>query len=305
MERLRWHVIPQKGSAYIAVNIPDFTLNTFVDDTLAFHTRVCCGRTADPSKASWRKKPNGLILAAKSETPLLYSKINYIVLNPEWNIPYDIIKNEYYQKLCKSNTAVVNREHLYIKDSRTGAYVKPETIDWTQVSRQNIPYRLYQTSGRYNALGQVKFSFPNPESVYLHDTNNKGAFKRSVRALSHGCVRVENPFELAEVLYDYNSFDTIRKEQISIIMGNEPTTKKGEKYLEKLQEQDSIRYEKLSEYDKQFYRKLMPTSIHLKKQMPLYIEYFTCFVDDRDRMQYRNDIYYKDDNILLFTGIVQ
>ena len=303
MERLRWHVTPAKGKTHIAVNIPDFTLCTFVEDTVAFKTRICCGRTADPAKASWRKKPNGLILAAKSESPLLHSNINYIVLNPEWNIPYDIIKNEYYYKLCKSNTAVVNREHLYIKDARNGQYVKPETIDWTKVSRQNIPYRLYQTSGRYNALGQIKFSFPNSESVYLHDTNNKGAFKRRVRALSHGCIRVENPFELAEVIYDLNEFDTVRKEQISIIMGGEPTTEKGEKYLEKLEEQDSIRYEKLSEYDKQFYRKLMPTTIHLKKQMPLYIEYYTCFLDEKDRMQYRNDIYYKDDNILIYTGM--
>ena len=303
MERLRWHVTPAKGRTFIAVNIPDFTLCTFVEDTVAFKTRICCGRTANPAKASWRKKSNGLILAAKSESPLLHSNINYIVLNPEWNIPYDIIKNEYYYKLCKSNTAVVNKEHLYIKDSRNGQYVKPETIDWTKVNRQNIPYRLYQTSGRYNALGQIKFSFPNTESVYLHDTNNKGAFKRRVRALSHGCIRVENPFELAEVIYNYNDFDTIRKEQINIIMGGEPTTEKGEKYLEKLEEQDSIRYEKLSEYDKQFYRKLMPTSIHLKKQMPLYIEYFTCFLDDKDRMQYREDIYYKDDNILIFTGM--
>ncbi|MBR4136155.1 MAG: L,D-transpeptidase family protein [Bacteroidales bacterium] len=303
MERLRWHVTPAKDKTFIAVNIPDFTLCTFVEDTVAFRTRICCGRTANPANASWRKKSNGLILAAKSESPLLYSKINYIVLNPEWSIPYDIIKNEYYYKLCKSNTAVVNKEHLYIKDARNGQYVKPETIDWNKVNKQNIPYRLYQTSGRYNALGQIKFSFPNTESVYLHDTNNKGAFKRRVRALSHGCIRVENPFELAEVIYDLNEFDTIRKEQIDIIMGKEPTTEKGEKYLEKLEEQDSIRYEKLSDYDKQFYRKLMPTSIHLKKQMPLYIEYYTCFLDDKGRMQYRNDIYYKDGNILIYTGM--
>ncbi|MCR4964441.1 MAG: L,D-transpeptidase family protein [Bacteroidales bacterium] len=303
MERLRWHVTPAKDKTYIAVNIPDFTLCTFVEDTVAFRTRICCGKTANPAKSKWRNKENGLILAAKSESPLLYSKINYIVLNPEWNIPYDIIKNEYYYKLCKSNTAVVNKEHLYIKDSRNGQYVKPETIDWKQVNRQNIPYRLHQKAGRFNALGQIKFNFPNNESVYLHDTNNKGAFKRRVRALSHGCIRVENPFQLAEIMYKYNEFDTVRKEQISIIMGNEPTTEKGEKYLKKLQEKDSIRYEELSDYDKQFYRELMPTSIHLKKQMPLYIEYYTCFLDEKGRMQYRNDIYYKDNNILIYTGM--
>ncbi len=298
MERLRWHVTPEKGDTYIAVNIPDFTLQTFVADTLAFRTRICCGRTQNPANAPGRVR-NGLVKAYKAESPLLYSRIHRLVLNPEWNIPYDIIKNEYYHKLCKNNTACINRERLYIKDARTGQYVKPDSIDWNKVNRGNIPYRLRQTSGRHNALGLVKFDFPNNESVYLHDTNNKGAFKRRVRALSHGCIRVENPMDLAAVLYEINGFDEKRLEEISIILGHDPTTEDGEKYLEKKQEKEEEYYESLSDYDKQFYRALRPTSIELKKKMPLYIEYFTCFTDDNGDVQYREDVYYKDGNILV------
>ena len=297
MERLRWHVDPEKDRTYIAVNIPDFTLKAIVEDTVAFKTRICCGRTQDPAKNPARTK-RGLVSAYKSESPLLFSRINRIVLNPEWRIPYDIIKNEYYYKLCKNNTAVVNREKLYIIDSRTGGYVTPDSIDWTKVNPGNIPYRLRQTSGRHNALGRIKFDFPNTESVYLHDTNNKGAFKRRVRALSHGCIRVENPMDLAAVLYAINDFDEKRLEEISIILGEDPTTEEGEQYLEKKIEKEQEYYDKLSDREKQFYRELRPTTIQLKKTMPLYIEYFTCFTGDDGSIQYREDIYYKDGNIM-------
>lgn len=297
MERLRWKIATPKEHTYIAVNVPDFTLTTYVEDTIAFHTRICCGKTQNP-KADPSRTRNGLTKAFKSETPLLHSNIGRLVLNPEWNVPYGIIKDEYYYKLCKSNTACINRERMYIKDVRTGKQVEPSTIDWNKVSPNNIPYRLVQSSGRYNALGQIKFDFPNPESVYLHDTNNKGAFKRRVRALSHGCVRVENPFDLAKVIYDLNGYDTLQQEQYSIIVGNEPVTEKGLEYAEKRAEKEQEYYENLSDYGKQFYRAIRPTSVSLKKKMPLYIEYFTCFADKDGQIQYREDIYYKDPNII-------
>lgn len=297
MERLRWKTKHAKGESYIAVNIPDFTLQTFVDNKRVFKTKICCGKTQNPKNNPARVR-NGITRAHKAETPLLHSEIRRIVLNPEWNIPYDIVKNEYYPKLCKSNTAVINREHLLIKDTRTGKYVAPETIDWTKVNRNNIPYRLFQSSGRYNALGQVKFDFANTESVYLHDTNNKGAFKRRVRTLSHGCVRVENPMELAHILYEYNNYDEWEIERLGILVGEKPQTKKGEKYLEKMEEKEQEYYEKLPDSEKPFYRKLRPSSVMLKNKMPLFIEYYTCFIGDNGQIHYREDVYYKDDNIL-------
>ena len=299
LERLRWKSTHQKSddTMYIAVNIPDYTVCVVQRDSLVMRNRICCGKTQNPENVPARHK-NGLIVPFKAETPLMFSKIRTVVLNPEWNIPYDIIKNEYYQKLVRSNTAVVNREHLYIRDARNGRYVVPDSINWSKVNRNNIPYRLHQTSGRYNALGLYKFVFANSESVYLHDTNNKGAFKRRKRALSHGCVRVENPADVAEWIYAVNNFDTNYIEQLHIISGAEPTTEKGEKFLEEMHEKDSIYYASLNDYDRQFYRKLRPSSIALKKSIPLFIEYYTCFVGDDGRVHYRDDVYYKDANIL-------
>ncbi len=299
LERLRWQKKHRKSddTLHIAVNIPDYTLCVVQKDSVVMRNRICCGKTQNPENVPARHK-DGIITPFKAETPLMYSKIRTLVLNPEWNIPYDIIKNEYYHKLVRSNTAVVNREHLYIRDSRTGKYVVPDSINWSKVSQGNIPYRLHQTSGRYNALGLYKFVFANSESVYLHDTNNKGAFKRRKRALSHGCVRVQYPDSVAEWIYTVNGFDTIYTEQLHIISGAEPTTEKGEEFVEKLHEKDSIYYENLSDWEKQFYRELRPTSVALRKSIPLFIEYYTCFVGDDGTVQYRDDVYYKDGNIL-------
>lgn len=303
MERLRWKFKHNKtdDTIYIRVNIPDFKYYVYQNDSLKIEKNICCGRTQNPKGRKERYK-NGIVVPYKAETPLIFSYIYSLTLNPEWNIPYDIIKNEYYPKLVKSNTACINKEHIYIKDSRTGEYVFPETIDWSKVPRSNIPYRLHQTSGKYNALGSVKFTFSNTESVYLHDTNNKSAFKRRNRALSHGCVRVENPLDLAEWMYEVNRFDTNYIERLHIILGDEPKTKKGEKYLEEREEKELEYYENLSDYDKQFYRKLRPTTIPLKKKIPLFIEYRTCYTDERGNIQYRDDVYYKDDNIWLLQN---
>ena len=299
LERLRWKKVHRKSddTLHIAVNIPEYMLSVVQKDSVVMRNRICCGRTQNPENVPIRHK-NGLIIPFKAETPLMYSKIRTLILNPEWNIPYDIIKNEYYHKLVKSNTAVVNREHLYIRDGRNGQYVIPDSINWSKVNRGNIPYRLHQTSGRYNALGLYKFVFANSESVYLHDTNNKGAFKRRKRALSHGCVRVQHPDSVAEWIYTVNGFDTIYTEQLHILVGAEPTTEKGEEFLEKKHEKDSIYYENLSDWDKLFYRELRPTSVALKKSIPLFIEYYTCFVGADGTVQYRDDVYYKDGNIL-------
>lgn len=298
MERLRWKKRHNKSddTVYICVNIPDYQYIAVQNDSIILKNRICCGKTQNPKGIESRYK-NGIIVPFKAETPLLFSYISSITLNPEWKIPYDIIKNEYYPKLTRSNTACINREHIYIKDVRNGRYVVPDSINWNKVSRDNIPYRLYQTSGKYNALGQVKFVFANSESVYLHDTNNKGAFKRRRRALSHGCVRVENPFDLAEWIYIVNKFDTNYIEQLHIISGEEPKTEKGEEFLEERTEKELEYYESLSDYEKAFYHELRPTGVALKKRIPLFIEYYTCFVDENGEIQYREDIYYKDSNI--------
>lgn len=297
MDRLRWRTANKKGERYIAVNVPDFTLEAWNADTFALKSRICCGKYKAHEKPIETYKKNGILPPCESETPMLYSEINYVVLNPEWKIPPKIIKDEYYSKMVKNSTRVINREKLFIIDGRTHKRVIPETIVWNKVNPKNNPYQLIQSSGTHNALGLIKFNFPNGESVYLHDTNNKGAFKRRNRALSHGCVRVEQPMELATLLFQMNDYDEDDMEQVMIILGEEPVSEEGEEFLEKRLEAEQKYYESL-EADTIFYRPLRPTNKMLKKKMPLFLEYYTCFTDETGAVQYRPDIYYKEENML-------
>lgn len=288
LERRRWHVLPQKEHDYIAVNLADQSLRAVSADTTALRMRICCGKS--------KKTDNGV--AAKSESPMLYSYINYVVLNPEWRVPVSILQDEYYWKFLKNCAGTMAKEHLHLIDLKTNKEVDATAIDWKKVPRKNIPYRLIQSSGVYNSLGKIKFNIPNSESVYLHDTNNKSAFKRRKRTLSHGCVRVEKPVELALLLFEMNDYDSLAIERALIILGNEPTTEEGEEFLKEREEKEAEYYEKLSDEDKVYYRALRPTSIILKKKMPVYIEYFTCFRSESGEMQFRDDIYFKEAAIL-------
>lgn len=297
MDRLRWRTANKKGASYIAVNVPDFTLEAWNADTFALKSRICCGKYKAYEKPVDTYKKNGILPPRESETPMLYGEINYVVLNPEWKIPPKIIKDEYYAKMVKNSARVINREKLFIVDGRTHKRVIPETILWNKVNPKNNPYQLIQSSGTHNALGLIKFNFPNGESVYLHDTNNKGAFKRRNRALSHGCVRVEQPLELATLLFQMNDYDEEEMEQVMIILGEEPVSEEGEEFLEKRLEAEQKYYESLGA-DTIFYRPLRPTNKMLKKKMPVFFEYYTCFTDETGTVQYRPDIYYKEENML-------
>ena len=297
LERCRWQTKYKKGSDFVAVNIPDFMLEARCADTIALRSRICCGkyRRSNPEDSCL---VNGFLPAVGSESPLLYSPIRSIVLNPEWNMPYSIIKNEYYYKMVRNAAGVVQRERLYIVDNRTGKQVKPESINWKKVSQKNIPYRLIQKSGKNNALGLYKFNIQNDQSVYLHSTNNMGAFRHRVRAFSHGCIRVEQSAELAELIFKMNDYDTNRLEQIAIIVGEEPWTEQGIKYQEKKIEKEEKYRQSLSAEEAIFYRPLRPTTLVVSKPMPVFIEYYTAFVGLSGEVQYRDDVYHKDRNIL-------
>ncbi|MBO4645660.1 MAG: L,D-transpeptidase family protein [Bacteroidales bacterium] len=297
LERLRWKTKRKKGSDFVAVNIPDFTLEARSADTLALRMKIVCGKYNRKSNSD-SLRVNGILKALKTETPLLYSEINYIALNPEWKIPYSIIKDEYYYKMVRNNMGVVKKEKLFVVDSRTKKEVLPETINWKKVSPKNIPYQLIQSSGPHNALGRVKFNINNTESVYLHDTNNKGAFSHRRRAFSHGCVRVQQPFELTELLLMMNDYDSTRLEQVMIILGNEPVSEDGEKFLEEYTQKEEEYFKNLAPEDTVFYRPLRPTNVHLKKVMPVFIEYYTCFIGPNGNVHYRPDVYEKERNIL-------
>ncbi|MBP1673157.1 MAG: hypothetical protein H6Q25_972 [Bacteroidetes bacterium] len=296
LERLRWKT-DKPATNYIAINIPDFTLRTFMSDTCAVVLKICCGQTHTKSQREKLTFVNGVCPSGKWETPLLKSRIYNLVLNPEWNIPYSILKEEYFPKLKKDKQAIISKEKLMVYNSRRER-VEPGSIDWNQYTPKNIPFVLVQSSGKHNALGVIKFDFPNPESVYVHDTPNKGAFNRKNRAISHGCCRVENPLQLAQIVWQYNELTEEEIEKLMIVIGVTPVTEMGILYSDTLKLKEELFYQKLTENEKKWYRPLRPSRYNLKKSIPLYIEYFTCFLNEKDSVQYCNDVYYKDQGIL-------
>jgi murein L,D-transpeptidase YcbB/YkuD len=175
MERWRWE--PEDyGKFYVWVNLPEFRLAIMDGDEPYYTTRVVIG-------------------TPKNQTPVFFDEIEHIVVNPYWNVPYSIASGEIAPRLVSNPgyLASQNMELLY-----GGKVINAASVDWTTTSIRNFSIR--QRPGPGNALGQVKFLFPNQHDVYLHDTPSKSLFQRSFRAYSHGCVRVQNPFEFAEAL---------------------------------------------------------------------------------------------------------
>lgn len=175
MERWRWE--PDVfGDFQVTVNIPEFRLWIMNKDEVHYTTRVVVG-------------------TPKHQTPVFNDEIEHIVVNPYWNVPASIAQNEIRPNLLANPgyLASQNMEMLY-----GGKVVNASSIDWSQANIRS--FHIRQRPGERNALGRVKFLFPNQHDVYLHDTPSKSLFARSYRAYSHGCVRVENPMDFADAL---------------------------------------------------------------------------------------------------------
>src|SRR5215510_5332729 len=217
MERWRW--LPRDlGKVYVMVNIPDYMLRVMKDGHLHWSTRIVVG------------KPN-------LQTPLLSAQMKYITVNPTWNVPPSIINNEYLPALAQDPT-VLDRMGLKLVNNRDGTV------------------HIYQPPGDGNALGRVRFNFPNRFLVYQHDTPDKHLFAHDTRAYSHGCMRVQDPPKYAEVLLNLvRPTEGWTAERIKKMYGS-------------------------SEVDIQF-----PTFV------PVNLTYQTAFVDDEGKLQIRRDIY--------------
>lgn len=298
LERARWKVLPAKGPDCIVVNVPDFTLKAARNGQIVANMRICCGKTLARKDSVAARTDGGIIQSYKAETPMIYGEIDQVVLNPEWFVPESITKDEYYKKLCSNAKALLSKEHFYVYSRKTGKQVLADTIEWKKINRNRIPYMLIQSSGRHNSLGRIKLNFPNTEYVYLHDTPSKGAFNKRNRAVSHGCVRVENPVDLAMVVFDYNEYDDEQLEQVRIQLGEPAKTRKGKEFIKKRDEEEEEYYNNLPDDEKKFYRKLRPTYVEMEKKMPVYFEYFTCFLGTNGMIQYRDDVYLKEQNVL-------
>lgn len=226
MERWRWLPrdlgAPSLGDAYVILNIPDYTLKVMQRGQQVWTTRVVTGKPGTHA------------------TPLLTETMKYITVNPTWNVPPSIVYNEYLPALQHDPT-VLQRMGLKLEQNRDGSV------------------HISQPPGEANALGRIRFNFPNKFLVYQHDTPDKNLFARDERAFSHGCMRVQNPDQYASVL-------------LNIAMPNEKYTP----------ERIRSMYGK-SEIDLKF-----PTPI------PVNITYQTAFVDDGGKLQFRKDVYGRD-----------
>jgi murein L,D-transpeptidase YcbB/YkuD len=219
---------------FIYVNIPSYQLRIYKMNRIIGNSKVIVG-------------------AVKTPTPLVNSKIERIITNPEWQVPRSITLDEMLPKL-KSDSGYLNRNRLRLID-RNRNTVAYHQVDWNTVSDKTFDLIIRQESGKNNSLGCVKFVFPNPYSIFLHDTPGKQSFSKGVRALSHGCVRVQHPEMLADYLVREFSRQNHDVDVINLI-------NKG------------IRRE-----------------ITLNIPVDLYIRYLTCEADEDLNIFFYNDIY--------------
>jgi murein L,D-transpeptidase YcbB/YkuD len=144
-------------------------------------------------KVSW--KSNVVVGKNYTKTPVFKGKMSYIIINPTWTVPRSIARGMIAK--IKKNPNYLTEKNFMVVDSKRNP-VDEQQIDWSALSRQNFPYWFVQKASPTNALGQIKFMLPNKHAIYLHDTPAKSLFGREQRAFSHGCVRVDQPFKLAE-----------------------------------------------------------------------------------------------------------
>lgn len=243
MERLRWKNKPVE-QRFVAVNIADFSLDVIDKEKSVLHMKVCVGEPGD------------------KQTPQLGSMIHSVQINPVWNIPQSIARNEISRYASDDRYYLSNNN---IKAFKKGKPVRdPEAIDWSAIDVRE--YSFQQQPGVKNSLGKIKFLFKNGSSIYLHDTPVRSVFKQGMRAISHGCVRVEKPLDLAFALFG-----------------------KGEKY-------DQLKKGMESGYPRAKFMGLpLPIAVRLF--------YYTAWLNDKGGVRFGKDIY--DLDRLVYDGMQQ
>lgn len=179
LERFRW--LPDDlGSRYLMVNLGSYQLNAVENDQTRLSMKVIVGMRT-------------------RSTPTFSSSMTHIVINPYWNVPHSLARRDLLPKQqADPDFFFLNDFNIFLRESGFQTAVDPYRVDWDEISASQFPFRLQQRPGNNNALGKIKFMFPNPWNIYLHDTPNKALFDESQRNFSSGCIRVEQPLELAE-----------------------------------------------------------------------------------------------------------
>ncbi|MBL9048566.1 MAG: L,D-transpeptidase family protein [Tabrizicola sp.] len=235
MERERWMHI-DRSVKYVWVNLPDFRARIVDGGKTIFETRVVIGKNVPDQRS-----------------PEFSDEMEHMVINPSWGVPRSIIVKEYLPLLQQNPNAV---GHLQVIDGR-GRVVSRGSVDFAAYNARNFPFALRQPPSDGNALGKVKFMFPNPHNIYLHDTPSKSLFDKEVRAYSHGCIRVADPFDLAHELLSWQSDNAEAEFEAALQTGDE-------------------------------------TMVKLKQHLPVHLVYFTAYPDAKGRITYRRDIYGRD-----------
>lgn len=239
LERMRWMNGISLGKRHIWVNLPDFTAKVIDDGKVTFETVTVVGMNQHDRRS-----------------PEFSDQMEHMVVNPTWNVPRSITVKEYLPMLQKNPNSV---DHLKITDRR-GLTVDRSQVDFTQFTARNFPFAMSQPPSNSNALGLVKFMFPNKWNIYLHDTPSKSLFQKEVRAFSHGCIRLGKPFDLAYTLLARQSDDPQAEFRRHLNTGRE-------------------------------------TTVPLKQPVPVHLVYFTAWPSARGEIEYRRDVYGRDARI--------
>lgn len=238
MERERW-INMELGPRHVLVNQTDFSAKIIDNGKVTFQTRSVIGKNTSDRRS-----------------PEFSDEMEFMVVNPSWYVPRSIVTKEYLPKLRNNPHAV---GHIEITDSR-GRRVNRANANFAQYSARNFPYAMRQPPSSRNALGLVKFMFPNKYNIYLHDTPSKSLFDREVRAFSHGCIRLADPFDFAYALLAVQSDNPKGEFQRILKSGRE-------------------------------------TKVVLDAPVPVHIIYRTAVIDTKGNAEYRRDVYGRDAKI--------
>ncbi|MCX6074260.1 MAG: L,D-transpeptidase family protein [Campylobacterales bacterium] len=248
MERWRW-MPDENDSFYVLVNIPDFSLSAIKDDKTVLRMKAVVGKE-------------------KRHTPILNANMKYIVVNPYWNVPTTILREDIFPKVRK-DIRYLKKEKIRIfkqNDSANKREISPYSINWKKANADSFSYRLRQDSGVKNALGRLKFIFPNSSDIYIHDTPSKYLFDKEVRTFSSGCIRIQEPVEFAQYLLK-NDNNVWGDKDITALINN-----------------GSNKY------------------IFLSKPVKVRIHYWTVWVDDDGVANFRDDVYGYDRDLAKILG---
>lgn len=236
LERMRW-VQTISYDTYIKVNIAAYGLNFIEDGELIYDTKVMVGQK-------------------QKQTPIFRDRLELIVFNPTWNLPQSIASKETLPKLKRDSNYL--EKHNMVLVNQWGEVVPHEGINWNQYSENYFPHMIRQEPGPDNALGRVKFLFPNKYAIYLHDTPSRYLFARDQRAFSHGCIRLQNPLDFALYLLQRENEDWTM-DSIEIIVDSAKTQ-----------------------------------NIRLRRSIPIYLVYHTVSVNPYKEVFYHYDVYERD-----------